>query len=151
MYQKLKKLFCRISLDVTSKFAAFPQNKIDHHIKENKANNITCPNCGNLKFYEGPSGGIATNVKCVGCGLWFNHTPFGLELIGIKPLIGEHKKIVWYCPQCKVVNPVIDEHKYPTCHCGNPLKVCWSYKGFPREYCETCSDRFTCYTEGAYV
>lgn len=31
-----------------------------------------CPDCGSDKFMEGPSGGAATNVKCGGCGHWFN-------------------------------------------------------------------------------
>ena len=31
-----------------------------------------CPDCGTAKFKEGPSGGMATNVKCCGCGHWFN-------------------------------------------------------------------------------
>jgi len=31
-----------------------------------------CPDCGSEKFHEGPSGGAATNVKCAGCGHWFN-------------------------------------------------------------------------------
>lgn len=31
-----------------------------------------CPNCDNKEFYEGPSGGMATNVKCAKCGLKWN-------------------------------------------------------------------------------
>ena len=31
-----------------------------------------CPDCGSESFMEGPSGGMATNVKCNGCGHWFN-------------------------------------------------------------------------------
>jgi len=31
-----------------------------------------CPDCGSGKFKEGPSGGMSTNVKCAGCGHWFN-------------------------------------------------------------------------------
>lgn len=36
-----------------------------------------CPDCGSGKFIEGPSGGAATNVRCRGCGHYFN---FGLPL-----------------------------------------------------------------------
>jgi ribosomal protein S27E len=36
-----------------------------------------CPDCGSDRFIEGPSGGAATNVKCRGCGHYFN---FGLPL-----------------------------------------------------------------------
>lgn len=36
-----------------------------------------CPDCGSESFMEGPSGGGAQNVKCNGCGHWFN---FGLPL-----------------------------------------------------------------------
>ncbi len=31
-----------------------------------------CPDCGSDKFMEGPSGGMSTNVKCSGCGHWYN-------------------------------------------------------------------------------
>ena len=32
----------------------------------------TCPDCGSKTFYEGPSGGLAANIKCVGCDSEFN-------------------------------------------------------------------------------
>lgn len=32
----------------------------------------SCPDCGSEKFFHGPSGGMATNVKCAGCSHWFN-------------------------------------------------------------------------------
>lgn len=31
-----------------------------------------CPDCGSEEFYEGPCGGLSQNVKCAGCGHWFN-------------------------------------------------------------------------------
>ncbi len=31
-----------------------------------------CPDCGSKEFYEGPSGGLATNVQCAGCNHRFN-------------------------------------------------------------------------------
>ncbi len=31
-----------------------------------------CPDCGSESFYEGPHGGAAVNIKCGGCGHWFN-------------------------------------------------------------------------------
>jgi len=31
-----------------------------------------CPDCGSDSFSEGPSGGMAQNVKCNGCEHWFN-------------------------------------------------------------------------------
>ena len=31
-----------------------------------------CSDCGSKSFYEGPSGGLATNVRCAGCKHWFN-------------------------------------------------------------------------------
>ena len=36
-----------------------------------------CPDCGSEVFFEGPSGGAATNVKCQGCG---HHYNMGLPL-----------------------------------------------------------------------
>lgn len=43
-----------------------------------------CPNCGHDKFYEGPSGGMSTNVQCVKCGIRWNSSPFPIpwEFIG---------------------------------------------------------------------
>lgn len=36
-----------------------------------------CPDCGTspMKLYEGPSGGISTNVFCGACGHGYNITP----------------------------------------------------------------------------
>ena len=31
-----------------------------------------CPDCGSKTFYEGPSGGMSTNVRCRGCKHWYN-------------------------------------------------------------------------------
>jgi hypothetical protein len=31
-----------------------------------------CPDCGSEQLYEGPSGGMCTNVTCAGCGHRFN-------------------------------------------------------------------------------
>lgn len=40
----------------------------------------TCPDCGSKKgFYEGPSGGLSTNIQCIECGQAYNVTP----MIGI--------------------------------------------------------------------
>ena len=110
---------------------------------------LVCPNCGSNQWYEGPSGGMSTNIKCGCCGLWFNSTPFGLDFIGIKELVGEKpKKIVWYCPHCKTTHGnTLQYQKYPTCiGCKRALKVCWSYKNFPEAYCDTCDARFDCFT-----
>ena len=43
-------------------------NKLMDLFMENKA----CPDCGSESFAEGPSGGAATNVRCNGCGHYFN-------------------------------------------------------------------------------
>jgi hypothetical protein len=45
-----------------------------------------CPDCGSESFKEGPSGGAAQNVKCNGCGHWFN---FGLPLFIQRIHVGE--------------------------------------------------------------
>ena len=105
---------------------------------------LHCLNCGSEQFYEGPSGGLAVNVKCANpkCGLWYNNTPFGLDYIGIKHNVGEEKEIVWYCPNCKITHNQRDFEteeylgKYPHCpKCKTPLKVCWSYDDFPIAFC----------------
>lgn len=31
-----------------------------------------CPDCGTTEFHECQCGGICTNVRCTGCGHWFN-------------------------------------------------------------------------------
>lgn len=49
-----------------------------------------CPDCGSTKgFYEGPSGGISTNIFCANdaCGAGFNVTP----MIGIADRIGKRR------------------------------------------------------------
>lgn len=113
-----------------------------------KTQELTCLNCGSNQFYEGPSGGLAVNVKCVDCGLWWNNTLLGLDYIGVKGNIGEEKEIVWYCPDCDIsIYNMGEVSKYPICStCGNPFKVCWSYGKFPTDHCEQCSARFKCYT-----
>lgn len=50
------------------------------HITKEKC----CPDCGSTSFYEGPSGGISTNVMCAGCKHRFNFSlPFSVERIGL--------------------------------------------------------------------
>ena len=44
----------------------------DHKVKELFEKFEVCPDCGSENFMEGPSGGGAVNVKCRGCGHWFN-------------------------------------------------------------------------------
>jgi hypothetical protein len=48
-----------------------------------KANNWKCPNCKSGKLYEGPSGGMSTNIRCTICGQGYNVSPFGVDNIGI--------------------------------------------------------------------
>ncbi len=112
---------------------------------------LYCPNCGGDQWYEGPSGGMATNIKCANCGIWFNSTPFGLDFIGVKTNIGEtSRKMVWYCPKCKATEDTTQTSeifKYPHCKtCNTPLKICWTYKDFPKKFCDTCDARFKCFT-----
>lgn len=42
---------------------------------------LLCIYCEGTDFYEGPSGGLSTNILCANknCRHWFNVTPFGLE------------------------------------------------------------------------
>jgi hypothetical protein len=41
-----------------------------------------CPVCdAHEGFYEGPSGGFSTNIKCAACGAEFNYSPLGAERI----------------------------------------------------------------------
>jgi len=114
---------------------------------------VVCPNCGGNQWYEGPSGGMSINIKCANprCGLWFNHTPFGLDYIGVKENVGESKVTRWYCTTCKTIidttytSPI---HYFPTCkECDTTLKVCWSYEELPEEICRNCEARFKCFTE----
>lgn len=34
---------------------------------------LACPYCDRTKWYEGPSGGMSTNIMCVRCEHWFNY------------------------------------------------------------------------------
>lgn len=114
-----------------------------------KPDSLVCPNCGSNQWYEGPSGGMSTNIKCANpdCGLWFNSTPFGLDFIGIKENVGEEKFIRWYCPECDDIRDFALEYgTYPHCpFCKTPLKVCWSHN-IPQKICDACPERFKCYT-----
>lgn len=42
----------------------------------------TCTYCGGTKWFEGPSGGMSTNILCANphCRHWFNYTPPPLDL-----------------------------------------------------------------------
>jgi hypothetical protein len=41
-----------------------------------------CPDCGSEFFFKGQSGGLSMNLKCVGCGHFWNWMgPFGFEHI----------------------------------------------------------------------
>ena len=44
----------------------------DDKVKELFLEYNACPDCGSEQFMEGPTGGGAVNVKCRGCGHWFN-------------------------------------------------------------------------------
>jgi hypothetical protein len=33
------------------------------------------PCCGSEEYYEGPSGGLCTNIKCANCGMRWNVAP----------------------------------------------------------------------------
>ena len=33
-----------------------------------------CVDCGSKKFYEGPRGGLSTNIQCIVCSHWFNNS-----------------------------------------------------------------------------
>lgn len=48
-----------------------------------------CPDCGHEGFYEGPSGGLSTNIFCANstCGQGFNVTP----IIGTAERIGSKR------------------------------------------------------------
>lgn len=39
------------------------------------SNNFKCPNCEGGPLYEGPSGGMSTNIRCRLCGQGYNITP----------------------------------------------------------------------------
>jgi len=60
----------------------------DNKLKELFLKYNACPDCGSENFIEGPSGGLCTNVKCDGCGHWFN---FGLPLFIQRIRISENK------------------------------------------------------------
>jgi len=58
----------------------------DNKVKDLFLEHNACPDCGSEKFNEGPSGGAATNVKCSGCGHWFNlGLPLFIQRIHITP------------------------------------------------------------------
>jgi ribosomal protein S27E len=77
---KLEKFPCRESDCLVQAACTKACDKLemdDDKLKELFLKYNACPDCGCETFMEGPSGGMATNVKCNGCGHWFN---FGLPL-----------------------------------------------------------------------
>lgn len=58
---------------------------------------IKCPNCGGVKWHEGPSGGMSTNILCANkeCRHWYNHTGFGEleDLHRVEPSPEEKERI----------------------------------------------------------
>lgn len=48
-----------------------PEGRLYASLAEN-----VCPKCGSAGgFYEGPSGGMSTNIECADCGQRYNVTP----------------------------------------------------------------------------
>jgi hypothetical protein len=49
-----------------------------------KANGMPkCTYCGGTEWYEGPSGGVATNILCANkaCRHWFNYVPSPMDIL----------------------------------------------------------------------
>jgi hypothetical protein len=63
-------------------------------IPEFKAPPLTepaCPDCGSERFFRGPCGGMSVNLKCVGCGHFWNWMgPLGFEHIDSKDQYFDH-------------------------------------------------------------
>jgi len=53
------------------------ERKLHHFFNEHRC----CPDCGTKEFYEGPRGGMSTNIKCAGCSHKFNRSPVHVERI----------------------------------------------------------------------
>ncbi len=59
-------------------------------IKEFFMKHECCIDCGSTELHEGPSGGMSINVKCGGCGHWFNMgLPLFIERIHMPGIPGE--------------------------------------------------------------
>jgi len=48
-------------------------DRIKEFLNGNGHKKLRCPNCGGADWYEGPSGGISTNIMCRDCGHWYNY------------------------------------------------------------------------------
>ena len=63
----------------------FSKRKKDQKvIEESKRDDgsLKCPSCNYDQWHEGPGGGSLGNIKCGGCGKWYNNLgPFGLKEI----------------------------------------------------------------------
>lgn len=56
----------------------------DHKLMKAFLKYNCCSDCGSSEFSEGPSAGMSTNVRCAGCGHWFNFAlPVAIERIHI--------------------------------------------------------------------
>jgi transcription elongation factor Elf1 len=83
---QLNKLKSTIKLKVSKKQLSEDGQKVTDWEKNYLySTNFKCPNCEGGQLYEGPSGGMSTNIRCRVCGQGYNVTPMiGLiENIGI--------------------------------------------------------------------
>ena len=55
---------------------------------------MKCTYCGGTEFFEGPSGGMSTNVLCANskCRHWFNYSPVGLDDLHLVESTEEEKE-----------------------------------------------------------
>lgn len=78
----VKKLFKRFSSVSTDENSVDDQSLPISNTDEPEDNTERCFDCKGTHFYEGPSGGASTNIKCGDCGSYFNSSGiFPLERI----------------------------------------------------------------------
>jgi hypothetical protein len=78
MLTRLKELFRGVREPVNSPRALGKKWTDFEDVKPTlKGGVFVCPNCHGDKFYEGPSGGVSTNIECVECHLRWNSNHYG--------------------------------------------------------------------------
>lgn len=63
-------------------FRRFLDRRYQRREAQGRQSSGRCPDCGSERFYRGPQGGGALNVKCAGCGaFWWFAPPFEMRKI----------------------------------------------------------------------
>ena len=105
---------------------------------------MKCAYCGGTEFYEGPSGGMSTNVLCANpeCRHWFNYSPLGMDDLNRVEPTDEEKAAEAAAREQAVVDErgvVYSQGKAIYC-AGKPARECLTGPGYGGGYSNAFKD-----------